>query len=207
MRRLIPVFSLVAFALAAPLTSAAQTAPPGLVEAVIPQTPAPPSQAPTPAPSQGRGQASPPAAQAPAAPRAPRAPQLGGPMLSAATNIRLDMAITDTLGGAPVKKTVSLVMLNGNGGMIRTRNQEHSAELNVDALANAYTSGLISLQVTFAYIAPMQLDDQGRRRSAPELNESITVVLVDGKPMVVSQSADPATDRKVTVELTATVLK
>jgi hypothetical protein len=35
----------------------------------------------------------------------------------------------------------------------------------------------------------------------------LTVALRDGQKLVVSQSADPATDRKVTVEVTATILK
>jgi hypothetical protein len=33
------------------------------------------------------------------------------------------------------------------------------------------------------------------------------VVLQDGKPLMVSQSADPTTERRVTAELTATILK
>ena len=40
-----------------------------------------------------------------------------------------------------------------------------------------------------------------------ELNQSLTVVLQSGKPMLISQAADPTSDRKVTVEVKATVLK
>ena len=32
-------------------------------------------------------------------------------------------------------------------------------------------------------------------------------MLEDGKPLVISQSADPATDRKVKVEVKATILR
>jgi hypothetical protein len=39
------------------------------------------------------------------------------------------------------------------------------------------------------------------------LTEQIGVVLQPGKPLVVSQAADPASDRKITVELTATLLR
>jgi hypothetical protein len=39
------------------------------------------------------------------------------------------------------------------------------------------------------------------------VNESVAVVLDAGKPMTVTQSADPLTDRKVTVEVKATILK
>jgi hypothetical protein len=35
----------------------------------------------------------------------------------------------------------------------------------------------------------------------------VSAVLEDGKPLVVSQTADPASDRQVKVELKATILK
>jgi hypothetical protein len=40
-----------------------------------------------------------------------------------------------------------------------------------------------------------------------DISESLTVILEDGKPLVVSQSADPGSDRKVRVEIKATILK
>jgi hypothetical protein len=39
------------------------------------------------------------------------------------------------------------------------------------------------------------------------LNESMSLILESGKPMIVSQAADPTSDRKITVEVTATILK
>lgn len=174
--------------------------PTGQPNAVAP-TPAPPGQ------DQQPGQATRPPAAAPR-PEAPRAPSIASqtnqPMPSA-TNIRLDLAITDTYTSVPVKKTVSLLVLTGNSGMIRTSGSDGWSVLNIDAIAAAYTSGQVSLRMTFEY-APAQSKDSGGGR-APRLNESITVVLQDGKPLMVSQSADPATDRKVTAELTATILK
>ena len=145
-----------------------------------------------------------------AAPRPePRAPYLGPPNNSpmpAATNIRLDLTITDTFTGIPVKKAVSLMVLTGHNGMIRTTSGDGWSTLNIDAIAAAYTSGLVSIKMTFEY-RPAQSKDNTAGGRAPNLNESITVVLQDGKPLMVSQSADPATDRRVTAELTATILK
>jgi hypothetical protein len=40
-----------------------------------------------------------------------------------------------------------------------------------------------------------------------QLSERLALVLESGKPMVVSQAADPSSDRKITVEVTATILK
>jgi hypothetical protein len=39
------------------------------------------------------------------------------------------------------------------------------------------------------------------------LNERLGLVLESGKPVVVSQAADPTSDRRITVELVATILK
>jgi len=169
-----------------------------------------PAPAPQGGQQQGQGQMTPPAA----APRAeaPRAPSIGGPNnqpMPAGTNIRLELAITDTYTGAPVKKTVSLLVLSNNSGMIRTNNYGDAglATLNVDAVAAAYQSGQVSVRITFEYTPARLKEGTASTGRPPTLNESITVVLQDGKPLMVSQSADPATDRKVTAELTATILK
>ena len=157
---------------------------------------------------QGQGQQPTQAPQA-VTPRPAAAPYIGGPNsqpMSSATNIRLDLTITDTFTGTPVKKTVSMIVLTQNGGMIRTASPEGWAVLNIDAVAGAYQGGLVSVRMTFEYspALPKDISTTGR---PPKLNESITVVLQDGKPLVVSQSADPVSDRKVTAELTATILK
>jgi hypothetical protein len=54
---------------------------------------------------------------------------------------------------------------------------------------------------------PVAAEAENERSTTPNINESITVMLDDGKPMVISQSADPVTDRKVKVEAKITVLR
>jgi hypothetical protein len=157
---------------------------------------------------QGQGQQPTQAPQA-VTPRPPNAPNIAGPNnqgMPAHTNIRLELTITDTFTGSPVKKTVTMIVLQNNGGMIRTTSADGWSNLNVDAVAAAYTSGLVSVRMTFEYTPPLGKEPTVSSRP-PRLNESITVVLQDGKPLMVSQSADPATDRKVTADLTATILK
>jgi hypothetical protein len=187
-------------------TPSPAAAPQNVVQPMFPTVDAP-------TPSMNAIQATTPPATAPAAAQnAPRAETLRAPSIAMpgsgpmppATNIRLELTITDTLTGVPVKKTVSLMVLTNNSGMIRTTSSDGTSVLNVDALASAYTGGVVSLRMTFEYRPPQVSKDTGR---PPYLNESLTVALQDGKAMVVSQSADPATDRKVTAELTATILK
>jgi hypothetical protein len=127
-------------------------------------------------------------------------------------NIRLDLAITDTYGGSPSKKTVTMLIRSGQGGRIRTANNLAGAEvkLNVDAIVRSHRVSAngptwMEAQVTFEYTPAQQPTVEGARTFPAQLHESIDVVLLDGKPLVVSQSADPATDRRVTVELTATM--
>jgi hypothetical protein len=128
-------------------------------------------------------------------------------------NVKLDLAITDTYAGAPAKKTISMLIRTGMAGRIRTSNVLKGTEvkLNVDAQASTHRvsptgPSFITVQVTFEY-TPAHATEEGSRPTPSQLHESLDVVLLDGKPLVVSQSADPVTERRVTVELTATILK
>jgi hypothetical protein len=132
-------------------------------------------------------------------------------------NIRLEITITDTFGAAPQKKTVAMTIMSGQTGMIRTENtvfgNRARVRLNVDAMATAYQSGLVSTRLTVTYIpaprmSPASAEAQNANDTVPgSLEESVTVVLTDGKPLLLTESADPATDRKVTLEAKATILK
>jgi hypothetical protein len=171
-----------------------------------PASPPPAAKPPAPPPPPP---ASPPTAKPvpPPPPAAPRAPMLSPD----AANIRLDLTIADTFSGTPVKKTVSLLVMSGRSGQIRTSNVlpgSGPVQLNVDAHVQAFPNDLITVSLTFEYRPASNTGEpQTQGRVPPHLEESLNLLLRDGKPLLVSQSADPATDRKVTVELTATVLK
>lgn len=167
-------------------------------------------QAAPPAVQGGRGQATPPVV-APVVPERP--PSLAGATLSS-SNIRFDITITDTYGGKPQVKTVSMTVLSGQTGMVRTQNVvagRYPVRLNVDVQATAFASGLVSTRLTVNYQpAPAEagaIADSQLREMPGQLEESIAVVLADGKPLVLTESADPVSDRKVTLEAKATILK
>ena len=69
--------------------------------------------------------------------------------------------------------------------------------------------GPIQLELTLNYAPPgAQAPDKDNATARPTgINQSLTVVLQSGKPLIVSQAADPVSDRKVIVEVKATVLK
>jgi hypothetical protein len=131
---------------------------------------------------------------------------------SGTSNIKLELTINDTYGARPTTKTVSMIVMDGAEGLIRTSNRlfpsNQTVNLNVDAQVSRLRSGEIRVRLTFEYTPPQTSAQEDPQMPLPaQLNESLTVLLQDGQKLVVSQSADPASDRKVTVELSATVLK
>jgi hypothetical protein len=128
-------------------------------------------------------------------------------------NIRLDLTITDQRGDAqPVSKTVTMTMVDTGYGRIRTNGDVRTplgfrpVTLNVDALPRVHKDGKIRVELTIEY-RPTAAEAESEKSTTPTINETITVLLEDSKPLVISQSADPATDRKVKVEAKATILK
>ncbi|HKV99252.1 MAG TPA: hypothetical protein VJN96_05485, partial [Vicinamibacterales bacterium] len=121
-------------------------------------------------------------------------------------NIRVEVTLTDT--GTPDnsgKKSVSMIVVDNNNGQIRSQGPG-AIMLNVDAMPHIRPDGKIYLSIGLYYL-PEAITTAGRTTSAATLNEAVSVIVVDGKPMMISQSADPRGDRKVTVEVTATVVK
>jgi hypothetical protein len=184
-----------------------------------PATATPRGRGATPAPSQApRGDA--PRAQVPRtagatpaeAPVAPRARREGQPL-----NIRVEVTVTDQRGAAaPLKKTISVVVAEGMGGRIRSTaefSQGWVLPLNVDAEPQLLPDGKIRLMVNLQYDLPSGSTGSEAASSGvgtlrrTQLQENLPLVLENGKSMVVSQSADPISDRQVTVEVKATVLR
>lgn len=151
------------------------------------------------------------------------ATRLAPPPSPAATrlksNVRVELTITDQIGKAPSEtKTVSMIAASGTWGKIRASGVARPNEktgwvpvgLNVDARPFVFTDGLVQIELTIGYnpLGPQPENAQNAPGMRPtELNQSMTVSLTDGKPMVLSQAADPVSDRKIIVEVKATVLK
>jgi hypothetical protein len=93
-------------------------------------------------------------------------------------------------------------------GSIRSSGRVRNAgrvQLNVDVRPQILQSGAIRVMLGLEY-NPGTLGNDAPTEWL-SLNEQIGVVLQPGKPLLVSQAADPASDRKITVELTATLLR
>jgi hypothetical protein len=139
------------------------------------------------------------------APQASAAAQQSQPVRSTAAqlaNIRIELTIVDQrsdTSGTP--KTVTMLVEDRQSGRIRT--SRGNTNLNVDGRPEILREGRIRVVLSLEY-APQDSPD----RAAPTpIQESITALLEDGKPLVVSQSADPSGDRKVRLEVKATIVK
>lgn len=134
------------------------------------------------------------------------------------SNVKIDLTISDQTGSGPIeKKQVTLLATEETWGKIRTAAATKSTDvtagpvtpvrLNVDARPFLTASGAIQLELTIDYNPIGGFTKESSQLRPTEINQSMTVVLQSGKPVVVSQAADPVTDRKVIVEVVATILK
>jgi hypothetical protein len=157
-----------------------------------------------------------PAAQSktqPAPAPAPAAP----PVEVRRRNVSIELAINDQTGSAEaVKKVVTLIVADRQTGSVRSsgnavvpQNEPMSLPperetLNVDAMPLVHQDDSVLLSLTIEYMPRRTPGESGGRA---QLNERISVTLDSGKPMVISRSADPGSSRKISVEVTATVMK
>ena len=174
---------------------------------------APQGATPTPQPTPAKAP-TPMAVPPPAAQKEEREPVKSAPPKM--INVQVEITITDQIGtGAPTKKTVSLITSDGTIGRIRSRADTRAAgmpvavNLNIDAFPKVIGDQVV-LSLTIEY-NPLKTSEDGGPESGrvtpTQLNQQLSIVMTSGKSMVVSQAADPVTDRKIVAEAKATILK
>ena len=131
----------------------------------------------------------------------------GGP--SSWQNVKLDVKISDSITpDAQHGKTITVLCLDGNSSQVRSQSGE--GLINIDARPMIRPDGRIYVQLILEY-RPDLPSEPGAPASAlyrtGAFSESLNLLVADAKPIIASQTADPRSDRKVTIELTATVVK
>jgi hypothetical protein len=127
-------------------------------------------------------------------------------------NVRVEVTITDTFGSGG-KKVVSMLIADNSSGQIRASNDINTPSgfrpisINVDASPSVLDNGRVYLNLSIQYVPDTSTMTAASSPKPATINESIALLVNDGKSTLISQSADPATDRRVTVEVTATVVK
>ena len=206
--------ALLAVAVATPVWAQnpppAPVAPPARPAQVPPAAPAAqPAPAPPAAPAAPRpGQARPAAPARGAAPQAVPAPPAVPVSGATPRNVKFDITITDTAGGKPVTKALSVTVSNFSGtGSIRStgvRPDGLPVPLNVDIRNVTWHSDTVvraSVNVEYQAYVPDAKPQPGL------MTASSNSVFEDGRRTQILQTADPTSDRRTTVEVTATILK
>jgi hypothetical protein len=133
-------------------------------------------------------------------------------------NVRIDIKLTDRRGTAePAVRQVSMIVADRKNGMIRATDGPTSAlampegvgsaiALNVDANPIIEDGNRIRLQLSLEYKVQ---DEAAGGKSFPVrgMRQNINVVAESGRPLEVADSSDPLGDRRVAVEVTATIVK
>jgi hypothetical protein len=209
MRRVALICAALAIATAGQADLAAQGAP-GKPTTQKPPTPppAPPATTTKPGPD--------------APPPPPGAPTPDGRARRIGPNVRIEVTFSEQRSDAPAQpKTVTVTTGDGHWGRVRTQAQSSGiggTPLNVDARPEVQPDGRVVLALTLEYgdkrvVEPSPqasgpvVVPQPRQVTDVNMNQSVTVVLESGRPLVITQAADPTGDRKVTVEVKATVLR
>lgn len=185
-------------------SAAAQQAPPPAPRPTI-AAPAIPKPTVAPAP----GQAVPPT---PAEPPAPPAPPVHiipvAPVSLDPTNVRVEIRLRDEGGADPGTKLVSMIATLGQVSSVRataiTAGRGNNP-LNVDVMPSAVRDGKVHTRISIEYTPQAP---QGTAGPSPlSVRQTVFAWLTDGTPTIVSQSSDPNSSRRLTVEVTAAVLK
>ena len=182
-----------------------------------PQTPQAPQTAQTPQASQppNLAPANLPAPAPPPPPAPPGPPRREGQPI----NVKVELTIIEEgPNAAPIRKSVIAVVGDGFNGYVRETGFgptnaaapfNRPVPLNLDAFPVILANGKIRLTCTIQYNAgtssapPAQAD----ARSNTDIKQNLVLNLDNGKALTISEATDPISDRKVTVEVKATILK
>jgi len=145
-----------------------------------------------------------------ATPRAEAPAKPGQPV-----NIRIDVTINDGRGTQPpVSKVVNLTVADGGTAFIRSTAEApfgakienlRTIPLHIDATPRIEGSK-VRLRLSLEYNA-VDLGGESRQYPKMEIKENLALILENEKPLLVTETPDPLSDRRVSVEVKATILK
>jgi hypothetical protein len=140
-----------------------------------------------------------------------------------ALNIRIEVSITDQTGSnPPARKVVTMIAGDHQSTNIRSsatiavkRAPESNSTFNRDVTINVDARPLIlprepnkiNVSLGLEYFPKIQGTQEVMEAGMASFSERLGLILESGKTMMISQAADPTSDRKITVEVTATILR
>ena len=94
-----------------------------------------------------------------------------------------------------------------SGGSVIIAGNRVNVSLNVDARPVIVSDNRIRLDLTLEYAPKPVTENATSGEGRAHLTERLGLIVEAGKPLVISQASDPTSNRKITVELMATILK
>jgi len=125
-------------------------------------------------------------------------------------NVKVELTITvQQPGAAPSKRVVSLIASDGQKGSVRARSFVGAAnrDLNVDVRSLLLGGDKVQVSVALQYGLPSNEPAADPTPRGTGVEQSVTLILESGKPMLITTASDPASDRQATVEVKATILR
>ena len=214
MRRIALTFALTLFVLPTLFAQQIQTTPPTVRPGTLPSTQTPPPAPRGGAPSTTAPATVPPAipyeqtAQTPKPTLPPGIAQTAGFAPANWQNLKIEVTIADSLAAdVQQKKSVTMLVADGRSGQVRSNSGD--GIINVDARPQIQRDGRILLQITIEYRPNLTVQQQQQTGASRQtaFSESLSLIVPDGKAVTASQSSDPGTDRKMTLDITTTVLR
>jgi hypothetical protein len=125
-------------------------------------------------------------------------------------NIQVDVAVTEEGAGEPsTRKEVSVTVGHGRNGSVRSGASAvpkidekfpfHDSRLRVDVQPSIVANGKIQTVVTMSYLSFPHFTREGEQK--------FEVLLEDGKLLTVSRTSSAISERRLRVDVTATILK
>jgi len=150
---------------------------------------------------------------------APKPPEPAQPV-----NVRIELTILDQIGaGEPGKKVVTMHIADRANAFIRTSGRVLTKEgwrdvtINVDArpMILRAKEGSVQVDLGFEYrptspstaLAATPANQSEASASQTGAIERISTILESGKPLLISQAADPSSDRRISIEMKATIVR
>ena len=198
----------IVFALVATAGASAQQPQPAPAAPAAPTAPAPATAARPPQPARPVTPAQAPRPVSPAPAPAPAPPPGSAPFVRVEpdppgqlVNIQIDITLLSEGGTQePARKTVTLTLADKQEGSVRSMDRGPGApgSLNVDARPVVQANGRVLTRIGLEFSGG---DD------VPFVQVRAQPLLESGRALRISRAVSPKTDRSVTVEVTATVLK
>ena len=191
-------------------TPVAQTPPPTPVDVLVTPTGPPPGAGAPQTPGPAQAPVARPGVKTIQTPQAPPAQTALLPpkkVRGRDVNVQIEITISEQVGtAAPEKRVVTMMVADAAFGRIRSNAGNGMAVLNIDAQPSILENDRIATELTIEHVPALPEGASPLTRAAA-LNEMLTVILQNDKSMLISRAADPRSDRRITVEVRATIVK